>query len=46
MSVTLDILEIGARGDGIAQDDGQRFFVPYTLPGETVAAGVTARSSR
>ena len=38
MSVTLDILEIGARGDGIAQDDGQRFFVPYTLPGETVEA--------
>ena len=38
MSVTLDILEIGARGDGIAQDDGQRFFVPFTLPGETVEA--------
>ncbi len=38
MSVTLDILEIGARGDGIAQEDGQRFFVPFTLPGETVEA--------
>lgn len=38
MSVTLDILEIGARGDGIAQEDGQRFFVPFTLPGETVQA--------
>ena len=38
MSVTLDILEIGARGDGIAEHDGQRWFVPFTLPGETVEA--------
>lgn len=38
MSLTLDILEIGARGDGIAEVDGQRFFVPFTLPGETVEA--------
>ena len=38
MSVTLDILEIGARGDGIADLDGQRYFVPFTLPGETVEA--------
>lgn len=38
MSVTLDILEIGARGDGIAQEGSQRFFVPFTLPGETVEA--------
>jgi 23S rRNA (uracil1939-C5)-methyltransferase len=36
--VTLDILEVGARGDGVAERDGQRYFVPYTLPGETVAA--------
>lgn len=38
MSVTLDILEIGARGDGIAEDQGRRYFVPFTLPGETVEA--------
>lgn len=38
MGVTLDILEIGVRGDGIAHQDSQRFFVPFTLPGETVEA--------
>ena len=38
MSVTLDILEIGARGDGIAEHQGRRWFVPFTLPGETVEA--------
>lgn len=36
MTVTFDILEIGARGDGIAEESGQRYFVPFTLPGETV----------
>jgi 23S rRNA (uracil1939-C5)-methyltransferase len=38
VSVKLDILEIGGRGDGIAEDKGQRFFVPFTLPGETIEA--------
>ncbi|MGE0576519.1 MAG: class I SAM-dependent RNA methyltransferase [Reyranella sp.] len=38
MSVRLDILEIGSRGDGIGEIDGQRWFVPFTLPGETVEA--------
>ena len=36
MPLTLDILEIGARGDGIAEQDGERYFVPFTLPGEVV----------
>jgi 23S rRNA (uracil1939-C5)-methyltransferase len=36
--VTLDILEMGARGDGIADLNGERYFVPFTLPGEVVAA--------
>ena len=36
MTVTLDILEVGARGDGIAEESGQRYFVPFTLPGEKV----------
>jgi 23S rRNA (uracil1939-C5)-methyltransferase len=38
VSVRLDIREIGARGDGIAELDGRRYFVPFTLPGETVEA--------
>jgi len=36
VSIRLDIREIGARGDGIAELDGRRYFVPFTLPGETV----------
>lgn len=38
MSITLDILEIGARGDGVADLEGKRYFVPYCLPAETVEA--------
>jgi 23S rRNA (uracil1939-C5)-methyltransferase len=38
VSIRLDIREIGARGDGIADLDGRRYFVPFTLPGETVEA--------
>ena len=38
MAPTLDILEIGARGDGVAEQDGERYFVPFTLPGEVVEA--------
>jgi 23S rRNA (uracil1939-C5)-methyltransferase len=36
--VKLDIREIGVRGDGIAEHNGQRYYVPFTLPGETVEA--------
>jgi len=36
--LTLDILEIGARGDGVAEQGGERYFVPFTLPGEVVEA--------
>lgn len=36
MSVTLDIHEIGGRGDGVGEIAGQRYFVPFALPGETV----------
>jgi len=36
--VTLDILEVGGRGDGVAERGGSRYFVPFTLPGETVEA--------
>ena len=38
MTVTLNIVEIGARGDGVAEENGQRYFVPFTLPGEIVEA--------
>ena len=38
MNLTLDIGEIGGRGDGVAELDGRRYFVPLTLPGETVEA--------
>lgn len=38
MSLTLDILEIGARGDGIAELGGKKYFVPFCLPAETVEA--------
>jgi 23S rRNA (uracil1939-C5)-methyltransferase len=38
LTVTLDILEVGVRGDGVAEHEGRRYFVPYTLPGETVEA--------
>jgi 23S rRNA (uracil1939-C5)-methyltransferase len=38
VSIRLEIREVGARGDGIAELDGRRYFVPFTLPGETVDA--------
>jgi 23S rRNA (uracil1939-C5)-methyltransferase len=38
MSITLNIVEVGARGDGVAEEGGQRYFVPFTLPGEIVEA--------
>ena len=38
MALTLDIVEVGARGDGIAEQGGRRYFVPFALPGETVEA--------
>jgi len=38
VSITLEILEVGARGDGVADLEGKRYFVPYCLPAETVEA--------
>ncbi len=34
----LHIIEVGHRGDGVAQTPGGALFVPYTLPGETADA--------
>ncbi len=36
MAETVEIAELGHAGDGIAEIDGERVFVPFTLPGETV----------
>jgi len=36
MALTLTITEVGARGDGIGEHEGTRYFVPFTLAGETV----------
>ena len=35
---TVDIEGLGAQGDGLATLNGERVFVPYTLPGERVTA--------
>ncbi len=37
MSITLNIVEMGARGDGLAEEEGARYFVPFSLPGEIVS---------
>ena len=37
---TLTITALGQRGEGIAEVDGKRVFVPLTLPGEAVEATV------
>lgn len=36
----LTIQSLGAQGDGIAELDGNRIYVPYTLPGDVVDAEV------
>jgi 23S rRNA (uracil1939-C5)-methyltransferase len=41
MFQTLEILDIGTNGDGIARDDrGQTVFIPLTAPGDVVEAEV------
>ena len=37
-AVTLTVERIGARGDGIARHRGEPVFLPFTVPGERVAA--------
>lgn len=36
MSATVTIETLGQRGEGVATIDGQRVYVPFTLPGEEV----------
>jgi len=45
--VGIEIASLGARGDGIAELNGQPVFVPYTLPGERVRVRIVpARRGR
>src|SRR5688572_8829458 len=39
---TLDVAEIGGRGDGLAAGENGPIYVPYALPGEQVRARVAA----
>lgn len=36
----LVIQRLGARGEGVAEHEGRRVYVPYALPGETVTADI------
>ncbi|HEY7799607.1 MAG TPA: TRAM domain-containing protein [Hyphomonadaceae bacterium] len=44
--VTLKITELGAQGDGVAEHDGRKVFVPLALPGETVRAELAGDRAR
>lgn len=37
----LIVTRLGAQGDGVAEADGQQFFVPYALAGERVRAAIS-----
>jgi len=41
--VELAVARIGARGDGIADHDGEPVFLPFTVPGDRVRARLGAR---
>lgn len=41
--VELAIAAIGSRGDGLAEHDGRRVFVPRTVPGDVVRVRLTGR---
>lgn len=40
MTITTTIKSLGHRGEGVTFIDGQKVFVPFTLPGEEVVIGV------
>lgn len=44
--VVLDILELGAQGDGVALWRGRRIFIPFALPGERVAVEIAGDRGR
>src|SRR5437016_12182502 len=41
--VELEIERVGARGDGIAEYDGEPVFLPFTAPGDRVRARLGVR---
>lgn len=43
---TLEILRLGAQGDGVAEHDGKQVFVPLALPGEIVEADIQGDRAR
>jgi 23S rRNA (uracil1939-C5)-methyltransferase len=44
--VLVDILRLGRRGEGIAEVEGHRIFVPLALPGERIAAAMDGEAAR
>ena len=40
-NLTLEIQDLAFGGKGVARFDGKVYFVPFTIPGETVTASVT-----
>jgi len=45
-ATTLLIGELGSQGDGVAQHEGRKVFVPLALPGETVTAEVNGERAK
>ncbi len=45
-TVSLNITAVGRQGEGMAELDGQRIYVPGALPGETVTATVREQVDR
>jgi 23S rRNA (uracil1939-C5)-methyltransferase len=43
ISGPIQIAELGAQGDGVAETASGRVYVPFALPGETVEVAVTGR---
>jgi len=43
---TLEISGLGRHGEGMAEHESGRHFVPYCLPGETVRATITGKTSQ
>jgi 23S rRNA (uracil1939-C5)-methyltransferase len=44
-TLEIDIIELGARGDGIGNHEGQPVFVPCTVPGDRVLVRIDGRKS-
>jgi 23S rRNA (uracil1939-C5)-methyltransferase len=43
---TLHISSLGSQGDGVAEHDGRKVFIPLTLPGETVSTEIDGERGR